>query len=73
MLRAIIIMKNYIQKSKYTTSYLPTTRKKNTLEEATQPEEDVKEKKSTEKEKPISRVSEKLKSTYGDFYYRFWH
>ena len=43
MLRAIIIMKNYIQKSKYTTSYLPTTREKNTLEEATQPEEDVKE------------------------------
>ena len=32
MLRAIIIMKNYIQKSKYTTSYLPTTRKKNTLD-----------------------------------------
>ena len=66
ILRAIIIMKNYIQKSKYTTSYLPATRKKNTLEEATQPEEDVKEKKSTEKEKPISRFSETLTSTVGD-------
>ena len=49
-----------------TESFDTTRKKKKTLEEATQSGEEVKEKKITEEEKPISRFSEKLRSIFGD-------